>query len=67
MKVYTYSEAWEKLVTILEESKTEEAVIKRWKGDMYAIVPKPQRTQHSPFDVVGLSKGMSSKEIVDAN
>jgi antitoxin Phd len=66
MKVYTYSEAREKLATILEESKTEEVIIKRRKGDMYAIVPQSQRTRHSPFDVAGLNKGMSSEEIVDA-
>jgi antitoxin Phd len=66
MKVYTYSEAREKLATILEESKTEEVVIKRRKGDTYAIVPQSQRTRRSPFDVAGLSKGIGSQEIVDA-
>lgn len=64
MKVYTYSEAREKLATILEESKTEEVVIKRRKGDTYVIVPQPQR-RRSPFDVAGLDKGISRKEIVD--
>ena len=66
MKVYTYSEAREKLASILEESKTEEVVIKRRKGDMYAIVPKQSRPRRSPFDVAGLSKGIARKEIVDA-
>ncbi|HWQ68358.1 MAG TPA: prevent-host-death protein [Patescibacteria group bacterium] len=66
MKVYTYSEAREKLATILEESKTEEVVIKRRKGDTYAIVPRPQRPRRSPFDVAGLNKGVSKEEIVDA-
>ncbi len=66
MKVYTYSEAREKLATILEESKTEEVVIKRRKGDTYKIIPQPQRSPRSPFDVVGLNKRISSEEIVDA-
>jgi antitoxin Phd len=66
MKVYTYSEAREKLASILEESKTEEVVIRRRKGDMYAIVPRPTRLGRSPFDVPGLSKGFSREEIVDA-
>jgi hypothetical protein len=66
MKVYTYSEAREKLASILEESKTEEVVIKRRKGDMYAIVPQQSRPLRSPFDVPGLSKGIARKEIVDA-
>ena len=35
MKVYTYSQAREKLADILEESKKEEIVIRRRKGDMF--------------------------------
>ncbi len=67
MKVYTYSAAArEKLAAILEESKTEEVIIRRRKGDAYAIVPQPQRPRRSPFDVQGLNKGMSRQEIVDA-
>ena len=66
MKVYTYSEAREKLAPILEESKTEEVIIKRRKGDTYAIVPQQMRPRRSPFAVAGLSKRMSRKEIVDA-
>jgi hypothetical protein len=66
MKVYAYSQAREKLATILEESKTEEVVIKRRKGDSYAIVPQSQRQRRSPFDIAGLNKGMSKEEIIDA-
>ena len=40
MKIYTYSEVRGKLASLLEESKTEEVVIRRRKGDVYAIVPK---------------------------
>ena len=66
MKIYTYSQAREKLATILEESKTEEVVIRRRKGDSYAIVPQLPRHRRSPFEVAGLKKGMSKDEIVDA-
>jgi hypothetical protein len=66
MKVYTYSEAREKLSSILEESKTEEVIIKRRKGDMYAIVPQSSRPRRSPFDVPGLSKSVTSQEILEA-
>ncbi len=66
MKIYTYSRAREKLASILEESKTEEVVIRRRKGDMYAIVPKLQGPRRSPFDVPGLGKSVSRKEILDA-
>ncbi|MFH0789093.1 MAG: prevent-host-death protein [Pseudomonadota bacterium] len=66
MKVYTYSEAREKLATILEESKKEEVIIRRRKGDMYAIIPQSTRPRRSPFDVPGIDKGLSRQEIVKA-
>jgi hypothetical protein len=66
MKVYTYSEAREKLSSILEESKTEEVVIKRRRGDMYTIVPRSVRARRSPFDVPGLSKDITRQEILEA-
>ncbi len=65
MKIYTYSKAREKLADILEESKSEEVVIRRRKGDMFLIAPKltPRR---SPFDVPCLSKKITRKEIIEA-
>jgi hypothetical protein len=66
MKVYTYSEAREKLSSILEESKTEEVVIKRRRGDMCAIVPQSARPRRSPFDVPGLGKSVTRQEILEA-
>ena len=66
MKIYTYSEAREKLANILEESKTEEVVIRRRKGDVYAIVPQLSRPRRSPFDIPGLSKDITKQEIVEA-
>ena len=65
MKVYTYSQAREKFADILEESKKEEIVIRRRKGDMFTIAPKTP-TRRSPFDVAGLAKTVSRKEIVSA-
>jgi antitoxin Phd len=65
MKIYTYSQARQKLADILEESKSEEVVIKRRKGDMFSIVPKTTRSR-SPFNVPGLQKNISRKDILDA-
>ena len=65
MKIYTYSKAREKLADILEEAKNEEVVIRRRKGDLYSIVPKSP-TRRSPFDVSGLRKKISRKEILEA-
>jgi hypothetical protein len=65
MKIYTYSKAREKLADILEESKREEVVIRRRKGDMFFIVSKSP-SRRSPFDVQGLSKKITRKEILEA-
>ena len=65
MKIYTYSQARAKLADILEESKREEVVIRRRKGDLFSIVPKTP-TRRSPFEVSGLRKSISRKEILEA-
>jgi hypothetical protein len=65
MKVYTYSQARNKLADILEESKNEEVIIRRRKGDMFSIVPKNPR-RRSPFDIPGLSTGVTKEEILEA-
>ncbi len=65
MKVYTYSKARERLADILEESKREEVVLRRRKGDMFSIVSKIKRMR-SPFDVPGLKKKITRKEILEA-
>ena len=67
MKIYTYSQAREKLADLLEESKNEEVVIRRRKGDMFSIAPKSP-SRRSPFDVPGLSKRkkITRREILQA-
>jgi hypothetical protein len=65
MKIYTYSQARNKLADILEESKSEEVVIRRRKGDMFSIVPKTPRCR-SPFDVPGLPTDITREEILEA-
>ena len=65
MKIYTYSQAREKLADVLEESKKGEVVIRRRKGDMFSIIPKSP-VSRSPLDVAGLQKSISRKEILEA-
>ena len=65
MKVYTYSQAREKLADILEESKKEEIIIRRRKGDLFTVAPK-KPSSRSPFDVKGFVKNISREEIVSA-
>jgi hypothetical protein len=64
MKAYTYSQAREKLSAILDESKTDEVVIKRRKGDLFTIIPKTPEGR-SPFEVECLGKNISRNEIID--
>ena len=61
--VFTYSEARQKLATVLEQSKTEgEVRIKRKDGQEFVI--KPAEKPVFPLDVEGIDLGISAREIV---
>jgi antitoxin Phd len=65
MNVYTFSEARQKLATVLEEAQRKGAVrIKRRDGSEFEIAPV--RSQTSPLDVEGVDLGLSAEEIVSA-
>jgi prevent-host-death family protein len=65
MKTYTYSEARNRLAEVLEESTRGEVVIRRRRGDSFAVVPR-QRSRRSPFDVPGVGKGITRRELLSA-
>ncbi|MCX7725123.1 MAG: type II toxin-antitoxin system Phd/YefM family antitoxin [Thermodesulfovibrio sp.] len=65
MKTYTYSQARQRLADLLEESKKEEVLIRRRKGDVFSIVPK-NSIRRSPFDVPSLGKKIPREEILNA-
>jgi len=63
MKVYTYSEARQKLAKLLEQAVREgEVRVKRKDGQMFVI--KPERRLGSPLGVQGLDLGLTEAEIV---
>jgi antitoxin Phd len=65
MNVYTFSEARQKLATVLDEAQRKGAVrIKRRDGSEFEIAPV--RSQASPLDVEGVDLGLSADEIVSA-
>mgnify|MGYP006294877635 CR=1 FL=1 len=64
MKVYTYSEARQNLATILDESMTEDVLIRRRSGETFRVTP--QKSNKSPFDVKGLNTDITVDEIVKA-
>jgi len=64
MKVYTYSEARQRLSEVLNIARTEEVVIKRKGGECFSISLK--KKQKSPFDVPGINTRATTKDILDA-
>jgi hypothetical protein len=65
MNVYTFSEARQKLASVLDEAQRKGAVrIKRRDGSEFEIAPV--RSQASPLDVEGVDLGLSAEEIVSA-
>ena len=65
MKVYTYSEARQRLATLLDEARDEGAVrIRRRDGQEFVL--QAVRESGSPLDVQGLDLGWTREEIVAA-
>lgn len=64
MKVYTYSEARQRLSEVLNESKRQDVLIRRRGGDMFRIAPEPR--MHSPLDVEGVKTRATTADILAA-
>ena len=64
MKVYSYSEARQKLAELLDQAQSEEVLIKRKDGTVFSV--KSRREKNSPFDVKGVQRKVTKKNIVDA-
>jgi len=64
MKVYTYSEARQRLADVLNIARSEEVVIKRRGGETFSIIFK--KSKKSPFDVPGIQTQATTKDILAA-
>ena len=64
MKVYTYSEARQRLADVLNIARTEEVVIKRRGGETFSIIFR--KSKKSPFDVPGIQTKATTKDILAA-
>ncbi|MFH1219263.1 MAG: type II toxin-antitoxin system Phd/YefM family antitoxin [Candidatus Eisenbacteria bacterium] len=63
MKVYTYSEARQRLAALLEKARREGSVrILRRDGQVFVV--HPQAASGSPLDVGGVNLGLTREEIV---
>ncbi len=64
MKVYTYSEARQRLSEIFDIARAEEVLIKRNEGETFSLVFKP--STKSPFDVPGINTKATTADILNA-
>jgi antitoxin Phd len=64
MKVYTYSEARQKLSIVLDQAEnTGKVIIQRKDGRTFALVP--EKISASPLDVPSIKANITTKKIVD--
>lgn len=64
MKVFTYSEARQRLSEVLDAARRGEVIIKRRGGDAFSVVYK--QAAKSPFDVPGVGTKATIQDILDA-
>jgi len=64
MKVYTYSEARQRLSDVLNTARSEEVVIKRRGGETFSIILR--KSKQSPFDVPGIKTRATTEDILSA-
>jgi len=64
MTTYTFSEARQKLSSVLEQARDQgEVLIKRKDGSLFVV--KPVSSKRSPLDVSGVNINLKADEIVD--
>ena len=64
MKVYTDTQASQRLIDLLYEAQTEEVLIRRKDGVVFSIVRKSPAP--SPFAIKGIKTTSSMQDILDA-
>ena len=64
MTVYTYSEARQKLASLLDKARAEgEVLIRRKDGQIFSM--RPEKSKKSPLSVKGIRPFITTKELVD--
>jgi antitoxin (DNA-binding transcriptional repressor) of toxin-antitoxin stability system len=64
MRVFTYSEARQRLSEVLDTARREEVVITRRGGDTFCLTCRT--TPKSPFDVPGIKTKATTQDILEA-
>lgn len=65
MKVYTYTEAGQKLSAVLDQERSEPLIIKRKGGESFQVICKKPKKK-SPFDVPGIKTKATTSDILEA-
>ncbi len=65
MRVFTYSEARQKLSSVLDLARSEEVIIKRKGGETFTVFAKETKAV-SPFDVQGVKTNATTDDIIEA-
>lgn len=65
MKVYTYTEARQKLSAVLDQARSESVIIKRKGGESFQVIYKKPKKK-SPFDVPGIKTKVTTSDILEA-
>jgi len=64
MRIYTYSEARQKLSSVLDTAESMgKVIIRRKDGRTFALIP--ERTRRSPLDIPSIQATVSTKELVE--
>jgi hypothetical protein len=64
MRVYSYSEARQKLSSILDKAESMgKVIIRRKDGRTFALIP--EKTRSSPLDVPSIKAAVSTEELVE--
>jgi PHD/YefM family antitoxin component YafN of YafNO toxin-antitoxin module len=65
MQIYTYSEARQKLASVLDEAEeTGKVLIRRKDGRTFALSPERPASESSPLDVPSIKARVSTKQLV---
>jgi hypothetical protein len=64
MKVYSFSEARQRLADLLNLARTEEVLIKRRSGETFSILFR--KNPKSPFDIPGIKTKATTKDLLEA-
>lgn len=65
MRVFNYSEARQNFASLLKLAVNEDVIVTKKDGSKFQIIPIPNKTAKSPFDVAGVKSNIKTDEILE--